>query len=136
MEKAYTLRPLAGKDIYAVMRIINRIGIEEVKSLFASSNVKNVVANAMKTGKVSSKDELVASVGIQVALDIICMVTSHIPDCENEVNGFLSSLSGMTVEEVANLDLLVYTEMIEDVVNKQEFRSFFTHVLRLLGLEI
>lgn len=130
MEKAYTLRPLEGDDIFVMLQIINKIGISEVKGLLSSSNVKDAVSEALQKGELS--DDIAGAIGVQVILDLVCLVTSRIPDCKGEIYNFLSSLSGMTVEEVAHLDILVFTEMIEDVIKKQEFKHFFTVALRLL----
>ena len=35
MEKTYTMRSLNANDLFAMMRIINKIGINEVKKMFS-----------------------------------------------------------------------------------------------------
>lgn len=126
MEKSYTLRNLNANDLFQMMRIINKIGIKEVKGLLASTNIKNALAEAMKDGKIT--DDAASVVGVQVMIDLACLVTAHIPDCQSEIYDFLASLSGMSVEEVASLDMTVFVDMLMDVFKKQEFKDFFTHL--------
>lgn len=128
MEKSYTLRNLKANDLFQMMRIINRIGIKEVKGLLASADIKNALTEAVKDGKIN--DDAASAVGVQVMIDLACLVTSHIPDCQKEIYDFLASLSGMTVEEIADLDMPVFVEMIMDVFNKPDFKDFFQ---RLFG---
>lgn len=128
MEKSYTLRNLNANDLFQMMRIVNKIGIKEVKGLLASADIKNALTDAMKDGKIT--DDAASAVGVQVMIDLACLVTAHIPDCQSEIYDFLSSLSGKPVEEIAALDMAVFVEMIMDVFKKPEFKDFFR---RLFG---
>lgn len=130
MEKAYTLRRLNANDLFVMMRIINKIGIGEVKKMFSSAEIKKVLADTMKDGKID--DNAASAVGVQVMLELACVVTAHIPDCQSEIYDFLSGLSGLKVEEIASLDMTVFVEMIMDVFKKQEFTDFFQRLVELL----
>lgn len=128
MEKAYTLRTLNANDLFLMMKIINKIGIKEVKGLFASAEMKRIISEAMQDGEVN--DAVASNVGMQLMLEIVCLVVEHIPDCQDEIYKFLSSLSGMKVEDIANLDMNDFMDMVMEVLKKQEFKDFFQ---RLVG---
>lgn len=130
MEKAYTLRKMNGNDLFLMMRIINKIGITEVKQMLSSAEIKKLVGRFMKDGKLD--DNAVYSIGIQAMLELACLVTSHIPDCQNEIYDLLSSLSGMSAKEIGELDMPVFVEMIMDVFKKPEFTDFFQRLVELL----
>jgi len=129
MEKTYTLRTMNANDLFMMMRIINKIGIGEVKKMLSSAEIKKLLADTMKDGKID--DNAASAVGMQVMIELACLVTSHIPDCQSEIYDFLSALSGMTVQEVAEQDMAVFVEMIMDVFKKQEFKDFFQHLVEL-----
>ncbi len=128
MEKAYTLRTLNANDLFLMMKIINKIGIKEVKGLFASAEMKRIISEAMQDGEVN--DAVASNVGMQLMLEIVCLVVEHIPDCQDEIYKFLSSLSGLKVEDIANLDMTDFMDMVMEVLKKQEFKDFFQ---RLVG---
>ena len=128
MEKAYTLRTLNANDLFLMMKIVNKIGIKEVKGLFASAEMKRIISEAMQDGEVN--DAVASNVGMQLMLEIVCLVVEHIPDCQDEIYKFLSSLSGLKVEDIANLDMTDFMDMVMEVLKKQEFKDFFQ---RLVG---
>lgn len=130
MEKIYTLRSLNANDLFAMMRIINKIGINEVKKMFSSAELKKLLADTMKDGKVD--DNAANAVGMQVMIELACLVTSHIPDCQNEIYDFMASLTGMKVKEIASLDMIVFVELVMDVFKKPEFKDFFQRLVGLL----
>lgn len=130
MEKTYTLRNLNANDLFAMMRIVNKIGISEVKKMFSSAELKKLLSDTMKDGKVD--DNAVSAVGMQVMLELACLVTSHIPDCQNEIYDFMASLTGKKAKDIATLDMIVFVNMVMDVFKKPEFKDFFQQLVALL----
>lgn len=126
--KVYTLRALKADDMFMMLKIINKIGIKEVKECFNSPEVKKAISGAAA----GLDDSEVASVGVQVAMEIASLVISHLPDCKNEIYQFLSSLADMSAEEIADLPMGTFVEMIVDVFKKEEFKDFFQHVVGLV----
>lgn len=70
-------------------------------------------------------------VGVSVVMEVVSIIMKNLPSCKNEIYTFLSGLSGMTVKEIGNLDMVTFTEMIVAVVQKQEFKDFFKVVSKL-----
>jgi len=123
----YTLRNLKADDIFYVLRIINKIGVKEVKNCFNAVEVKQAITKMQEDGENSD----MAAVGMSVALELASLIVSHLPDCQNDLYAFLASLSGMKVEEIADLPMNTFVKMVSDVVRKQEFKDFFTDVIAL-----
>lgn len=121
--KEYTLRSLKAADVFMMTKIINKIGIKEVKDCFNSPDVKKAISDA--------ETEDVTAVGMQVMLELATLVVSHLPDCENEIYQFLASLSGMKVDEIRELPMITFFDMILEVFRKEEFSDFFQHVVGL-----
>ena len=126
MNKVYTLRALQSDDLFLMLKVINKIGIKEIKKCFESEAVVKAIA-AMTDGK---KVKDTAAVGMTVMLEIADVLARNLPACRDELYQLLSTLSGMTVEEIAKLPMLTMVDMVMDVIKMQEFADFFQ---RLFG---
>lgn len=127
--KPYTFRKLNSTDLFPLIKIISKIGLDELTQVFEGDALKSLIAQG-KQIKGSNNTEQSPKVnldivGVGVALKLVNKILEHIPLCEQEVYTLLSRVSGMSVEEVKNLDMDVFMEMILDFVMKEEFRDFF-----------
>lgn len=124
VEQAYTLRALAAKDVFPMVKIISKIGINEFTKAFESDEIKQLItAVTSEEGENKDTDKLTV-VGINVALDVANTVLSHLGCCEQEIYTFLSGLSGMTKRQVEELPMNTFFEMVIDVFKKEEFKNF------------
>lgn len=121
----YELRSLNSKDIFPMLKIINKIGINDFKECFNAPEVKAAIGK-MTSGKKDSKkaDEELNAVGLSVILEVASLLVSKIPECEDELYKFLSSLSGMKEKELYEMPMAEFCEMIIDVIKKPEFKDF------------
>lgn len=126
--KVYTLRALKADDMFVMLKIINKIGIKEVKECFSTAEVRKAISGAAD----GVDDSDVAAVGIHVAMELAGLIVSHLPDCRNEIYQFLASLADTNVDEIADLPMGTFLEMIVDVFKKEEFKDFFQRVVGLL----
>lgn len=127
-QKPYTLKRLQSKDVFPMLRILSKIGMSELKECFSSHAVTEAISRATESGK----DIDLSAVGVNVAVDIASVIVTNIPKCEQDIYAFLSQLSGMHVQDIADLDAVVFFEMIVDVIKKPEFRDFMKVVSGLL----
>lgn len=116
-EKTYTLRALEAKDVFLMSKIIGAIGIKEFKDCFESDAIKSMITNP-------DDEEAVAAVGVAVFLDIAETIFKNLQYCEKDVYTFLGNLSGMKTEQIESLPMVTFTEMILDVIKKEEFKDF------------
>ncbi|MBO7252757.1 MAG: hypothetical protein J6V25_09035, partial [Oscillospiraceae bacterium] len=109
MEEKYTLRKLCADDMFVMFRIISKIGIKDLRKCLAAADVKAAL---------SGKD--VNTVGVAVAFEVAAVLMEHLPDCKKEIYTLLERLSGMKEKELAELDMATFTQMIIDVIRKEE----------------
>lgn len=128
--KPYTLRNLKAKDITPVATIIKKIGVKELKNCFENEGMKKLVSQAMKSENGLDKDA-VKSIGITVAFDVADVVLTNLPACQEDVNTLLSDMSGMKKNEIEDMPLGTYTEMIIDVIRQDGFKDFMRAVSKL-----
>ncbi len=123
--KAYTLREMNADDLFVVVKIINKIGVKELKNCFNAAEVKQAMANS------GEGEELAAAVGVRVMMEVAGIVMERLPECKNEIYTFLASLSGMKVEDIAALPMGDFFDMFMDVLKHPDFADFFQRVIGL-----
>lgn len=114
--RLYTLRKLEAQDIAPLAAIISKIGFKEFKNCFDSPDVQAGITEG-------SLD--VEKAGMTIMFDVVGIIISNIPKCIDEVFVFIASLTGIGIEEVKKLDLDVVTEIIIEIVQKEEFKKVF-----------
>ena len=119
----YTMRKLCSKDIFPMSKIIDKIGFSELKTCFESDKVRQLA----KQGDTKALE----TAGMAVMFDIGGIIIGNLQYCETEINNFLADLTGLTVEEIRNVSLADFAEMIIELVKKDEFRDFIGVVSKL-----
>ena len=120
----FELRTLKSDDLFPMFGILSKIGFKDLKEIITPD-------------KISQKDDedentdATTMLGVSVVMEVVSIIMKNLPSCKNEIYTFLSGLSGMTVKEIGNLDMVTFTEMIVAVVQKQEFKDFFKVVSKL-----
>ena len=130
IEKKYELRALKASDFFLVTRILSKIGVKECKQCIESVEIKNAVRDMVSKqgGKMADAD--VASIGMSVVFDIAGVVLEHMESCEKDIYTLLSRLSGLKVQEIADMPMAEFGEMVIEVVKHEGFRDFFTAVFK------
>lgn len=125
--KPYTFRKFNSTDVFPMFKMLGKIGINEFTKCFEKDGIKDMIAS-FKDGNSEGMDSVV---GMSVMLEAVNVILGNLPKCENEIYTILSNTSNLSIEEVKNLDLAVFTEMIIDFVQKDDFKDFFKVVSRL-----
>jgi hypothetical protein len=125
-EKPYTFRRLETKDIFPMFKLLNKIGLKELKN---NESLKNIMFTFMG-GTVSGKVD-VNKVGIDMFLELACLITECVPKAEAEFYALLSQTSDRSVKDIEKQEPAVTFEMILDFIKKEEFSDFFKVVLKL-----
>lgn len=108
-EKAYTLRGVQATDIFAMLKIIRKVGIKNFKEAFAAPT--------------ENKER---------GLAILEVIVNRLPECELEVYEFLGKLSNMKPQKIAALKAADFMQMIWDVFDDPNFMDFLKVALRQL----
>lgn len=77
--------------------------------------------------------ESAESLGVTVALMIADKLLARLPDCKAEIYTLLADLSGKTPAEIAALDMGVFAEAVFTLMASEDFRDFFTRLMKRLG---
>ena len=123
-EQAYTLRELQADDLYGMIRIVNKIGLEEVQQCFGRETIRKAVRES------GEEAEPAEAVGLQVVTEIAKLALKKLPECREEIYAFLSGLSGMKPQQIAALPLGTFGKMVMDVFRMEGLADFFTELFR------
>ena len=124
--KPYTFRKLCAKDVFPMTNIIKKIGIKEFKNSFEGEKMNDIMAAF--SGK--RDDKSVEALGLSIALELADVILGNLADCEHDIFQLLSQTSNLTYEEVSELGLADFTEMVIDFFKKEEFKDFIKVVSR------
>lgn len=130
--KPYALRDLCAKDIFPMTKIIRKIGLKDIGQCFDPEEIKAITGSLSENGEKKSVDEIAETVGISVVLKIVDVVLENLSVAEQEIFDFLAGIAGITADDVANLPMDVFFEMLVDIFKKKEFVGFMKVVSKLL----
>jgi hypothetical protein len=129
-EVKFELRGLKSDDMFPMFGILSKIGFKDLKNNLTPDRVSELT-NAFKKQDDSNAVDMSTYVGFNIMLEVVEIIMKNLPNCKVEIYNLLSSLSGMTVKQISNLDMVTFTEMIIAVVQKEEFKDFFKVVAKL-----
>lgn len=139
--KKYELRKVNSGDIMPMARIICKFGISNFKKIVDNDEIKNAIIDYFKDDKkvketvkkVDNSKKLLdlTLAGVDVGFEVLEIIFKRLPECETEIFGFLSSLSGLKINQIKALPMSELLEMIIEVVKMQEFKDFFKVASRL-----
>lgn len=145
-EKPYKFRDLCAKDIPLITNVIKSIGLSEFKSCFNGDTIKDIVG--IFTGKtnndtdnegdqtdvadsktdVTDNENTLIAVGVSLLpslMDVADIILNNIDKCEAALFKLFASTSNLSAEQIGNLSLADFAEMVIDFVQKDEFPDFF-----------
>lgn len=134
--KPYTLRNPKATDIAAFLKLFSKLGVKDFKDSFSGNGFKELIAKEREKLAGDGEDDedtskFLENVGIGLAFELADAILTKLSDCQREIFVCLSHLSGMTVDEIADLDLSVFTQMLYDAVTLPGFTDFIKVVSRL-----
>lgn len=129
-EVKFELRGLKSSDLFPMFTILSKIGIKDFKETISPDSIQNMIKSFRNDDQGDQEDqensEITTTVlGFSIMMDVLEVILKNLPKCEKDIYQFLSNLSGMTVEDIADLDMGTFTEMIVTVLKKDEFKDFF-----------
>lgn len=128
INKVYTFRKLQSTDMFLMFRIISKIGINEFTGCFEKDSIKQMLGKI--SGGNKAIDNAAAVVGISVIFEISNVILGNIHKCESEIYQMLANTSDLSVEQVKELDMITFAEMVIDFIKKDEFKDFIKVVLK------
>lgn len=125
--KFYTFRKLNATDIFAMSKLISKIGIRDFGKAFEGSEIAHIISSSGN----DLSDTMLKTVGVNTILNIADILLANLGRCEQEVYTLLSRVSNMETAEIAALSPADFTEMLINFCKKEELRDFILAVSKL-----
>ena len=125
----YELRNPQASDLFVVTRIIKVIGLKNVADCFNNDEIKAFKDNIVERGTPASDEEM-RKVGLMAITSIGELIFEKLDIVQDDIYKFLSNLSGLTVDEVASMDIVEFAEMFMTVIKNPKFADFIKVVLK------
>ena len=106
--KPYTLRKLNGDDLWPVLEIVGKVLPDDLAPLFM---------------EIATGNKSVDEVGGVVMVRLVSTIIKDIGKVKDEVYSFLTSVSGLTRDEINALGLVAVPKMIWEIYNAE--KDFF-----------
>ena len=129
--KPYKLRGLCAKDVFPMVKIIRKIGLKDIGKAFNPEEIR-AITESVSEDENATVDSLAETVGVSVVLKIVDVVMENLEMAEQEIFDFLGGLSSMNADDVGNLPMDLFFEMLADTFQSKEFVGFMKVVSRFL----
>ena len=116
MEKAYTLRRLVDRDLFPILGIISEVFPDDLAKVFV---------------QLSTKEKSVQEVGAMAVMKMVLAVLKNMDKVKDDVYNLLSDVSGISAEDIQNMEFGTTPSMIWDIVNNEKNNSFFKVLSKL-----
>lgn len=120
--KKWEFRKINGKDLFLVLPILKRIGLNNIKKCFSGEIVKGIVAD--NKSEEYEKQVEAATYGAMLEFGQVLIEGLDNEGCEDAIYNLLEKTSNLSREEIENLSIVELPAMIIDFVKKDEFKDF------------
>ena len=124
----YNMRNLQATDIFSVVKILNGIGLKNIKESIDFEEI-----NKIRKGMTEDNADAVTSqVGVNVVMSIATVILENLPNVESDLYNFIGSVIDMKAKDVAKMDMGDFMDVLITIIQKEEFKDFFKRASKLI----
>ena len=124
----YEMRKLQATDLFSVVKILNGIGLKNVREAI---NIDEI--NDVRKGMTKDNSEVITSqIGLNVVMSLATVILENLPKIENDLYNFIGSVIDMKPKDVAKMDMGEFMDLLIAIIQKEEFKDFFKRASKLI----
>ena len=144
MAKKYEFRKLNSRDLFMIIKLVKKIGLDNFSKVLEKGNIKEIVdkftgketKTTTKTSKkAKNKETEYLQVGLAIGLEAGQVVIERLDVCEDEIFEILSKTSNLEMKDLEEMPIDEFIEMIFDFVKLEDFQKLFQKAVSLLKSE-
>jgi hypothetical protein len=145
MAKKYEFRKLNSRDLFMIIKLLKKIGLDNFSKVLEKGNIKEIVdkftdkdtkTTTTKTlKKAKNKETEYYQVGLAIGLEAGQVVIERLNECEDEIFEILSKTSNLEMKDLEEMPIDEFIEMIFDFVKLEDFQKLFQKAVSLLKSE-
>ena len=124
----YTMRNLQAADIFSVIKILNGIGLKNIKEAINLDEINNLRKGMTE----DNADVITSQVGLNVVMSIATIILENLPNVESDLYNFIGSVIDMKAKDVAKMDMSEFMDLLITIIQKEEFKDFFKRASKLI----
>ena len=124
----YNMRNLQATDIFSVVKILNGIGLKNIKEAINLDEINNIRKGMTK----DNADVITSQVGLNVVMSIATIILENLPNVESDLYNFIGSVIDMKAKDVAKMDMGEFMDLLIAIIQKEEFKDFFKRASKLI----
>lgn len=124
----YTMRNLQATDIFSVVKILNGIGLKNIKESIDFEEINKI----RKCMTEENADVISSQVGLNVVMSVATVIIENLPKVENDLYNFIGSVIGVKAKDVAKMDMGDFMDVLIAIMQKEEFKDFFKRASKLI----
>lgn len=129
VKKPYEFRKLKADDLFLVLNLVKKIDLKSLSFAYQNGLDKFVELRGKEV-----KDKEYADAGMAM-FNVAQIIIERITDCKDEIYTLLVATSNLSLEQIKDLDIATFIEMIKDFVTQKEFTDLFTQAIQLFNTE-
>ena len=122
------MRNLQATDIFSVVKILNGIGLKNIKEAINLDEINNLRKGMTE----DNADVITSQVGINVVMSIATIILENLPNVESDLYNFIGSVIDMKAKDVAKMDMGDFMDLLITIIQKEEFKDFFKRASKLI----
>ena len=124
----YEMRKLQATDLFSVVKILNGIGLKNIREAI---NIDEI--NDVRKGMTKDNSEVITSqIGLNVVMSIATVILENLPKIENDLYNFIGSVIDVKPKDVAKMDMGDFMDVLITIIQKEEFKDFFKRASKLI----
>ena len=124
----YNMRNLQATDIFSVVKILNGIGLKNIKEAINLDEINNLRKGMTE----DNADVITSQVGLNVVMSIATIILENLPNVESDLYNFIGSVIDMKAKDVAKMDMGEFMDLLIAIIQKEEFKDFFKRASKLI----
>ena len=121
----YEMRSLQASDIFSVVKILNGIGLNNVKEAINIEEINNIRKTMVEDNSEDNSEKVYSQVGVKVVMSSATVILENLPKVENDLYTFVGSVIGVKAKDVAKMDMGEFMDLLIAIIQKEEFKDFF-----------
>lgn len=128
----YEMRNLQASDIFSVVKILNGIGLNNVKEAINIEEINEIRKTMTEDNSEDNSEKVYSQVGVKVVMSITTVILENLPKVENDLYTFVGSVIGVKPKDVAKMDMGEFMDLLITIIQKEEFKDFFKRASKLI----
>lgn len=128
----YEMRKLQATDIFSVVKILNGIGLKNIKEAIDFEEINKIRKGMTGDNAEDNSEKVYSQVGLNVVMSIATVILENLPKIENDLYTFVGSVIGIKTKDVAKMDMGEFMDVLISIIQKEEFKDFFKRASKLI----